>query len=45
MKNKLTTVEWKPDVSTIVFENFEQTIESIAGFTKTHSFVQLNNYI
>ena len=44
MKNKFTTIKLKPDVSTIVFENSEQTTETIVGPAETHSFTQLNDY-
>ena len=44
MKNKFTTIKLKPDVSTMIFENFEQTTETIVGPAETFSFAQLYNY-
>ena len=44
MKSKFTTIKLKPDVSTIIFETFEQTTETIVGPAETFSLVQLKNY-
>ena len=44
MKSKFTTIKLKPDVSTIIFENPEQTTEKIVGLSETFSFTQLSNY-
>ena len=44
MKSKFTTIKLRPDVSTIIFENPEQTTEKIVGPSETFSFAQLNNY-
>ena len=44
MKSKFTTIKLKFDVSTIIFENPEQTTEKIVGPAETFSFAQLNNY-
>ena len=39
MKSKFTTIKLKPDVSTIIFENSEQTTETIVGPSETFSLV------
>ena len=44
MKSKFTTIKLKPDVSTITFEDPEQTTEKIVGPAETFSLAQLNNY-
>ena len=44
MKSKFTTIKLKPDVSTIIFENSEQTTETIVGPAETFSLAQLKNY-
>ena len=44
MKNKFTTIKLRPDISTIIFENPEQTTEEIVGPAETFSLAQLNNY-
>ena len=35
MKTKFTAIKLKPDISIIVLEYFEQTTETIFGFTET----------
>ena len=44
MKNKFTTIKLRFDVSTIIFENPEQTTEKIVWPSETFSFAQLSNY-
>ena len=44
MRSKFTTIKLRPDVSTIIFENFEQTTETIVGPAETFSLAQLGNY-
>ena len=44
MRSKFTTIKLKSDVSTIIFENSEQTTETIVGPAETFSFAQLGNY-
>ena len=44
MRSKFITIKLKPDVSTIIFENSEQTTETIVGPAETLSLVQLSNY-
>ena len=44
MKSKFTTIKLKFDVSTIVFEHFEQIAETIIGHAETNSFAQLGKY-
>ena len=44
MKSKFTTIKLRFDVSTITFENPEQTTEKIVGPAETFSLAQLSNY-
>ena len=44
MKSKFTTIKLKFDVSTITFEDPDQTTEKIVGPAETFSFAQLGNY-
>ena len=44
MRNKFTTIKLRPDISTIIFENPEQTTEEIIGPAETFSLAQLSNY-
>ena len=44
MKSKFTTIKLRPDVSTIIFENPEQTTEEIVRPAETFSLAQLHNY-
>ena len=44
MSNKFTTIKLRPDVSTIVFEHFDQTTETTIEPANMNSFAQLSNY-
>ena len=44
IRSKFTTIKLRFDVSTITFENPEQTTEKIVGPAETFSLAQLNNY-